>query len=89
MLPARAADYSLRIRSIPAGNVSTYRDIDWHAPRMVGLFLARTHEELPWFRVVRSDGTVPKGERQLELLRRDGVALRGDRVDLDRARYRG
>jgi alkylated DNA nucleotide flippase Atl1 len=53
----------------------------------VGRVLAKTHEsDLPWFRVVRSDGSVAKGERQLELLRKDGVPLRGDRVDLDRAR---
>ena len=53
----------------------------------MGRVLAKTHEsDLPWFRVVRSDGSVAKGERQLELLRKDGVPLRGDRVDLDRAR---
>ena len=84
---ARVAEILDRIRDIPPGHVQTYGDIDPEAPRLVGRVLSATHEQdLPWFRVVRSNGTVAKGERQLELLRRDGVPLRGDRVDLERAR---
>ena len=75
-----------RVRSIPEGFVRTYADIDRRAPRMVGRLLATTHEELPWHRVVRSDGTVPKGENQRKRLRREGVPFRGDRVDLSQAR---
>jgi alkylated DNA nucleotide flippase Atl1 len=84
---ARIAEIIDRIRDIPPGHVQTYGDIDPDAPRLVGRVLSTTHEkDLPWFRVVRSNGTVAKGERQLDLLRKDGVPLRGDRVDLDRAR---
>ena len=75
-----------RIRDIPEGHVQTYGDIDEHAPRLVGRVLATTHENLPWFRVVRADGSIPKGQRQRELLLMEGVPMRGDRVDLDRAR---
>ena len=78
-----------RIRSIPKGFVRTYGDIDPRAPRMVGRVLATTQEEVPWHRVVRADGSVPKGARQLERLRREGVPLRGDRVDLGQARIPG
>jgi len=84
---ARIAEILDRIRDIPAGHVQTYADIDPGAPRLVGRVLATTHEkDLPWFRVVRSNGTVAQGERQLDLLRKDGVPMRGDRVDLERAR---
>jgi len=84
---ARVAEIIDRIRDIPPGHVQTYGDIDPGAPRLVGRVLATTHEsDLPWFRVVRADGSVAKGQQQLELLRKDGVPLRGDRVDLDRAR---
>jgi len=75
-----------RIRDIPRGHVQTYGDIDPIAPRLVGHVLATTHDDLPWFRVVRADGTIPKGERQRNLLIEDGVPMRGDRVDLERAR---
>jgi alkylated DNA nucleotide flippase Atl1 len=84
---ARIAEIIDRIRDIPPGHVQTYGDIDPDAPRLVGRVLSTTHEkDIPWFRVVRANGTVAKGQRQLDLLRQDGVPLRGDRVDLERAR---
>ncbi len=83
---AREALIIERVRAIPEGFVRTYADIDRRAPRMVGRVLATTHEELPWHRVVRSDGTVPMGERQHLRLRNEGVPFRGDRVDLSQAR---
>jgi len=75
-----------RIRAIPEGFVRTYGDIDPGAPRLVGLVLSRTHEDIPWQRVVRADGTLPKGARQRSLLLHEGVRMRGDRVDLHDAR---
>jgi methylated-DNA-protein-cysteine methyltransferase related protein len=78
-----------RIRAIPKGHVRTYGDIDPASPRLVGRILATTHEDLPWYRVVHADGSVPMGARQLELLRRERIPMRGDRVDLSQARIRG
>ena len=76
-----------RIREIPSGFVRTYGDIDGHAPRMVGRVLSTIHDDgVPWHRVVRADGTIPKGRRQRELLLSEGVPMRGERVDLRRAR---
>jgi methylated-DNA-protein-cysteine methyltransferase related protein len=75
-----------RVRAIPEGFVRTYGDIDPRAPRLVGLVLSQTQEDMPWQRVVRADGSMAKGARQRELLLREGVAMRGDRVDLDDAR---
>jgi alkylated DNA nucleotide flippase Atl1 len=43
-------------------------------------------DDLPWHRVVRADGTVSQGEPQRELLRSEGVPMRGDRVDMREAR---
>jgi alkylated DNA nucleotide flippase Atl1 len=83
---ARIAEIIDRIRDIPVGSVQTYGDIDPAAPRLVGSVLATTHEGLPWHRVIRADGSIPKGQRQRELLLEEGVPMRGDRVDLDRAR---
>jgi alkylated DNA nucleotide flippase Atl1 len=74
-----------RVRAIPRGSVRTYGDIDARAPRLVGHVLATMHD-LPWHRVVRADGTIPRGEPQRELLEAEGVPMRGDRVDVHAAR---
>jgi methylated-DNA-protein-cysteine methyltransferase-like protein len=75
-----------RVRAIPEGFVRTYGDIDPGAPRFVGLVLSQTHADIPWQRVVRADGTLPKGAKQRALLLREGVPMRGERVDLKEAR---
>ena len=75
-----------RIREIPEGFVRTYGDIDPAAPRLVGRVLAETDEDVPWHRVVRADGSLAVGRRQRELLEREGIPMRGDRVDLRVAR---
>jgi methylated-DNA-protein-cysteine methyltransferase related protein len=83
---SRVARIVERVREIPEGFVRTYGDIDPAAPRLVGRVLATTDENLPWHRVVRADGTLAKGRRQRDLLRREGIPLRGDGVDLRQAR---
>lgn len=65
----------------------TYGDIDPGAPRMVGAVLAAVEQEdVPWHRVVRSNGTAAKGEEQLLRLREEGVPIRRGRVNLRAAR---
>jgi methylated-DNA-protein-cysteine methyltransferase-like protein len=85
-LEPRTARIVSRVRAIPAGFVRTYGDIDPRAPRLVGRVLATTHDDLPWHRVVRADGRIPKGRKQRELLLEEGIPMRGDRVDLRHAR---
>jgi methylated-DNA-protein-cysteine methyltransferase-like protein len=85
----RVARILARVRAIPEGFVQTYGDIDPRAPRLVGHVLAVTHEDVPWHRVVRADGSVPKGRRQAQRLREEGVPMRSDRVDLHQARWAG
>ena len=81
----RRARIVARVSSIPEGFVRTYGDIDPAAPRLVGQVLSTTHG-LPWQRVVRSDGGIPQGQQQRDLLLGEGVPMRGDRVDLRQAR---
>jgi methylated-DNA-protein-cysteine methyltransferase-like protein len=66
--------------------VRTYGDVEPAAPRLVGQVLANCQEPVPWHRVVRADGSLAKGRRQRALLVAEGVPMRGDRVDLSRAR---
>ena len=84
---ARTARILALVRAIPKGFVQTYGDIDPHAPRLVGHILATTSENVPWHRVVRADGAVTQGRRQLERLRKEGAPLRGNRVDILSARW--
>jgi alkylated DNA nucleotide flippase Atl1 len=86
------------IRRIPSGRVLTYGDVaaltggDTTA-RDVGQVLLRhgEREEVPWWRVLRADGTPPAHllERQLDLLRSEGTpfAPSGAAVDLHAARW--
>ncbi|UGS34087.1 MGMT family protein [Capillimicrobium parvum] len=76
-----------RVRAIPPGFVRAYSDLDPGAPRFAGAVLSASDDpELPWHRVVRADGSVPKGARQRALLEAEEVPFRGDRVDMRAAR---
>ena len=76
-----------RVREIPAGFVSTYGDVSPGAPRFAGAVLFGCDDpDLPWWRVVRADGSLAKGERQRQRLLAEGVPFRGVRVDMGAAR---
>jgi methylated-DNA-protein-cysteine methyltransferase-like protein len=75
------------IKAIPAGRVSSYRDVALAAGLPNGarqtvrvLHSLSKKENLPWHRVVRADGTIglKEGEGrelQIALLRSEGVAV--------------
>ena len=81
----RAAEVLRRVRSVPDGRVTTYGDLAPGAPRFAGAVLSATDEDVPWQRIVRADGSLPKGERQRRLLVAEGVPFRGERVDMREA----
>jgi alkylated DNA nucleotide flippase Atl1 len=43
-------------------------------------------DDVPWWRVVRADGSLAKGASQAALLRDEGVLVRNNRVDLQQRR---
>jgi methylated-DNA-protein-cysteine methyltransferase-like protein len=76
-----------RVRAIPEGFVRTYGDVSPGAPRFAGSVLfANDDADVPWWRVVRADGSLAKGARQAAHLREEGVPLRRGRVDMRVAR---
>lgn len=75
-----------RVRRIPPGYVATYGDLSPGAPRHAGRALSQMPGDLPWWRVVRSDGTWAKGDEQRARLLEEDVPLRGRRVVMDEAR---
>jgi methylated-DNA-protein-cysteine methyltransferase-like protein len=77
------------VRAIPPGFVRTYGDVSPGAPRFTGTVLRTTTQDVPWWRVVRSDGSLAKAERQAALLAAEGVPFRSTdppRVELRLAR---
>jgi alkylated DNA nucleotide flippase Atl1 len=79
----RAQEILRKIRSVPAGFVTTYGDLCPEAPRFAGAVLAACEDpSVPWQRVVRADGSLAKGARQRRLLIPEGVPLRNGRVDM-------
>jgi len=75
------------IVALAEGEVVSYGDVaeDPGFPgrsRAVGTLLANAPIDLPWWRVVRSDGRLatPPTAGQAALLRAEGVVVRGDRV---------
>ena len=65
----------------------SYGDVSPGAPRFAGtVLLATTDDDVPWWRIVRADGSLAKGARQRALLEAEGVPFRGERVDMRAAR---
>ena len=79
-----------RVRNTPPGFVRAYGDVSPGAPRVAGQVLSGCEDpDLPWWRVVRADGSLAKGVRQRALLEAEGVPFRGARVDMRVARLPG
>jgi alkylated DNA nucleotide flippase Atl1 len=82
------------VEQIPPGQVATYGDIaelvGRGGPRQVGHVMAQFGGGVPWWRVVRADGRParPLAEHGLRLLEADKTPIKGDRVDMARARFR-
>jgi methylated-DNA-protein-cysteine methyltransferase related protein len=83
----RAEAVLARVRATPEGFVRAYGDVSPGAPRFAGTVLfACDDPSVPWWRIVRADGSLAKGARQRALLEDEGVPFRGERVDMRVAR---
>ena len=77
------------VEQIPRGRVTTYGAIADHlgvgGPRQVGAVMASYGGPVPWWRVVRADGSLPPshGVEAMQGYREEGTPLRASgRVDL-------
>jgi methylated-DNA-protein-cysteine methyltransferase related protein len=96
-IPSDADRILAAVKRIPRGRVSTYGNIADVAglprrARLVGTVLkhAPASRDLPWFRVINSNGRIslPAGSdayaRQRRKLEAEGIIFRGDCVDMKR-----
>lgn len=95
--PAYALDVLEVVEQIPEGRVMSYGDVaemlGAGGPRQVGWVLSHFGSGVPWWRVLRTDGTFLAGHETAALAayREEGTPLRPDgrRVDMRRARWDG
>ena len=79
------------VATIPEGRVLAYGDIAKRlggmGPRTVGTVMSRYGSDLPWWRVIRSDGRPPQGleDEALEHWRAEGTPMVGGLVEGGRA----
>ncbi|TNM37621.1 cysteine methyltransferase [Nocardioides albidus] len=79
------------VEQVPPGRVTTYgalAEVAGGGPRQVGAVMARYGAPVPWWRVVRADGTLPQshGERAREAYLAEGTPLRSSSGALDMRR---
>ncbi|GGQ39594.1 alkylated DNA nucleotide flippase Atl1 [Actinomadura coerulea] len=85
------------VERIPPGRVLSYGDVaelvGRGGPRQVGRVMSLYGGAVPWWRVIRADGSPPSGHeiRAHENYRAEGTPLHRDgrRVDMARARWVG
>ncbi len=95
------------VRQIPRGKVASYGQIALlipppagvefdsykaFGPRWVGGAMAACPDDVPWQRVINSQGKIsarPGAERQRELLEEEGVEFAKDKVDLKKYGWKG
>ena len=75
------------VMAIPAGSVAAYGGIGRAlgiGPRQVGRAVSLLEDDVPWWRVVRADGTAAscRGGGARALLEAEGVPFRGAHVDM-------
>jgi alkylated DNA nucleotide flippase Atl1 len=96
-LPRFASDVLDVVDAIPPGRVLTYGDVaellGEAGPRSVARVMSTFGGSVPWWRVLRADGTpAPQvAERALAAYRAEGTPMRpgGSRVDMALARWDG
>ena len=95
------------VRQVPAGRVATYGQIAKLIPppagvstdeyrlsaaRWVGLAMAACPDDVPWQRVINSQGRVsprPEAAKQRQLLQAEGILFANDKLDLNEYLWAG
>jgi methylated-DNA-protein-cysteine methyltransferase-like protein len=88
----RVAAYGQIAQMIPIPNGVDFETYKAFSPRWVGGAMAACPDDVPWQRVINSQGKIsdrPGAERQRRLLEEEGIVFNKDRVDFKRYGWRG
>ncbi len=95
------------VRQVPRGKVATYGQIALmltpppgvgldayrvQGPRWVGSAMANCPDDVPWQRVINSQGRIserPGADKQRKLLEAEGIVFVKDRIDLKKFGWKG
>jgi methylated-DNA-protein-cysteine methyltransferase related protein len=91
--PGRVTTYGQIASMIPPPGTLTLKDYEAFGPRWVGGAMAHCPDDVPWQRVINSQGKIsprPGAEQQRELLEAEGVEFsESGKVDLVRFGWNG
>jgi len=89
---ARVATYGQITKLIPQPEGVSTEDYKASASRWVGLAMAACPDDVPWHRVINSQGKIshrPEAGKQRELLEKEGLLFSNGKLDLDECQWRG
>jgi methylated-DNA-protein-cysteine methyltransferase-like protein len=90
--PGKVASYGQIALMLPVPNGVEFETYKTLGPRWVGGAMAACPDDVPWQRVINSQGKIserPGAERQRQLLEEEGVVFIKDKVDFKKYGWRG
>jgi len=90
--PGKVASYGQIALMLPVPNGVEFETYKALGPRWVGGAMAACPDDVPWQRVINSQGKIserPGAERQRQLLEEEGVVFIKDKVDFKKYGWRG
>lgn len=88
----KVAAYGQIARMLPPPNGVEFEAYKAFGPRWVGGAMAACPDDVPWQRVINSQGKIsdrPGAERQRQLLEEEGIVFVKDKVDMKKYGWRG
>jgi len=86
------ATYGQIAKLVPAPDGISDSDYRMYGPRWVGLAMAACPDDVPWQRVVNSQGKIShpsEAAMQMQLLETEGVFFTNEKIDLREYQWRG
>lgn len=85
------------LKKIPKGKVTTYKILGNKSnlhPRVIGIMLSKNDSDAPCYKIIHHNGKIGgysgKGgiRKKIKLLKKDGIIISGNKIDLKRFLYK-